>query len=689
MKHNKFLFALAASTLILTGCAQTDSPSSSDEPKGDDTSSVVPTVETKTIQELIALMPADGSKSEQRYRVEAKVKTVSKPAYGEMTISDSTGELYVYGTYSADGTVKYADMTSKPVAGDTVVLEANLQLYKGTPELVSAWIISFTHPDTPDIDLNDYADKTIEEARKCEDGAKVHIKDAVVARICYATGKIPCGAMIVDSNSSIYVYGEVAQQLKEGDKVELAAEKTSYILEKERGYAAKYGYKGCNQLENAILISKSSGNDIDLSFAVTKTIKDILNTPVTEDVSTKIYKSTAYITKTMVSGNGGFTNYYLNDLDGTTGTYVYTQASGADYEWMDEFVGKICTVYVSPLNCKSTVYGCAWRFQPIQIKDENYSFDMANATQFALDYYAIDQFENTYVADPTLKLKTSVSNDLLGFNDLKLSYSSSNESVASFETSGEDVIFHSKNTGNATITITASLDGQVSKTATIDIVRKEMEASEKGTVKSAIEAEIDTEVTVEGIVGPSLTVQDGFYLIDETGAIPVTLFDSDAWFAHVTLGQKVILKGNRDRFASSGYAYGNQCISDAKLIYNEYGNYDIPSNSFISTDLEALRAMPVSDDSVTMQVYKITDTVCLTSGNYATYWLHSTSKDSGMQLYSSATSQYNFLSPYVGQTVDMEVALCNWNSKSAFKVSVLSVTSSDGVKVYNRLKFKA
>ena len=62
-----------------------------------------------------------------------------------------------------------------------------------------------------------------------------------------------------------------------------------------------------------------------------------MNTPVSEDISTTIYKVNALIKK---APGDGFINYYINDLDGTTGSYVYTQANGNDLDYLEPFMVK-------------------------------------------------------------------------------------------------------------------------------------------------------------------------------------------------------------------------------------------------------------------------------------------------------------------------------------------------------------
>ena len=82
------------------------------------------------------------------YTIIGTIVTVSNSTYGEMTVADETGELYIYGAMSIDGTY-YDSMTVRPVKGDIVVLKGVLKTYDGTPQMATkdnkADIVDFEH----------------------------------------------------------------------------------------------------------------------------------------------------------------------------------------------------------------------------------------------------------------------------------------------------------------------------------------------------------------------------------------------------------------------------------------------------------------------------------------------------------------------------------------------------------------
>ena len=299
----------------------------------------------------------EGNVTTERYYIRATVVSIVNAAYGQMIIADETGEISVYGTYSADGEINYSQMEDKPYKGDQVLLHCILQNYNGTKEIKNARLIEFTHVEV-DINPDEYTDMTVADAREAAKGTKIKV-DGVVARITYANGFKPNGFFLVDNTGSIYVFdGNLAQRVSAGDKLTIAGEKDYWILDTEQSSAEKFGYKGSCQIANAYLIEQDNSQDyaFDKSWITESCVKDILETPVTENVTTTIYKVNALVKK--VPGNG-FVNYYFFDIDGETGNYTYTQCNGNDFEWLDQFDGKICTVYLSPINCKSTTGDCA------------------------------------------------------------------------------------------------------------------------------------------------------------------------------------------------------------------------------------------------------------------------------------------------------------------------------------------
>lgn len=695
-KNHKFLslFLSVLSCATLVSCGEgnkTSAPVTTPSIKNEDERKIY------TIAELIAMMPSDGSATTERYYVRAKIKSIDNAMYGAMTIEDSTGTLSVWGAYGSDGVKKYSELDEKPVEGDTVLLYGTIQNFQSkTPEIKIGWIIEFTK-GTPSWSEDDYTEMTIGEAREAAVDSLVKVT-GVVSRITFASGMKPNGFIIVGDDSSIYVYdSKIATAVAIGNKITLLAKKTMFIASKEASSAKKFGYKGaCQLIDGHILSNDEATNDLDLSFAQEKTVKEVIETSPSDNITSLIYHSNALIKRVQKEGQN-FVNYYIDDLDGKTGSYVYTSCDGKDFAWMDQYDGKICSVYYTALNAKSSSTGVLFRFLPIKIEDNNYQFNIAEAPKFAVEYYGLEQFDTVYSADPEKEMLTSVTSDLLNFGTATLSYSSNNNDLAYFKTEDGKVIFHinSGTEGTATITVTGHLDGQTDFSKTMDIkIVKPVDVSSAVNVKAAIDASKGTELLVKGVIGPSLVNKDGFYLIDDTGSLAVVMNSRDE-LNGLQIGQTVYIKGKRDLFASSRKgtpSYFESCMTGCQIVKNEFGNVDYSTASFIKgKTLADLIALPVADNYHTAEVYVITAGLKFVSTkNYSNAYLKD--GDSEMRLYcTNAAGQYKWINPYVDdtKTYTMEVAVCNWNDKNYFTACLLSITDSNGNKVMNSLNFNS
>ena len=650
-----------------------------DETTGEEETTGGEEIKIITIAEALELCGEPGNITEERYYIRAIVKTISNPTYGQMVIYDETGEIAVYGTYSSDGTLTFAEIDETPVKGDEVLLHCILQNYNGTKEVKNARLIEFVS-NQGNFDASEYTDATIAEARAAAEGAKLKVS-GIVARITYANGMKPSGFILVNGADSIYVYdGDAAGRVSIGNKVEIAASKTYWILADEQNNAAAHGYKGCNQLEGVTLISNDEGKNEWINSSIpTATVKELMDNPVTNDITTQIYKVTALVKK--VPGNG-FVNYYINDLDEKTGSYSYTQCNGSDFGWLDEFDGKICTVYLVVLNAKSSAAGCVYRFLPVAVIDENYTFNKDNTAEFAVKYHGVDQFEAKYTGNPALELVTSVSSELLGFENATLTYTSSDESVIKFITADGKTTMNCLASGTATITVKGTYNGKEyseTVTVTVDIPTEEIPSI---TVGEAIDAELGTEVTVKGIVASSVANQPaGFYLIDESGAITVRT-DAET-IAKLQVGDEVIIKGTK---ALSKDTDGQICIDNAELVINNYGNHAYSTSSFITGKTLADVMALDGDASHTTEVYVITATISRVGGGYSTN-TYVVDGDLEFLLYSNGgAAQYAWLEKYAGQTLTIELAVCDWNNKGN-KGCILSITTADGTQIFNEINF--
>lgn len=688
MKLRKLALLLVLTMLLgtISACGNTSGgpstePSSETETGTEDNNDI----KVITIKEALEIAGklADGEKTTERYYIRGTVSKMIKAEYGNMEVTDATGTISIYGTYSADGSLKYSEMTDKAFQGDEVLLHCILQNYNGTPEVSNARLIEFKKAEVV-VDETKYKDMSIADIRNAAEGTMAKT-DGVVAAITYANGKVPSGVILVDDTQSIYVYdSNLAQQVKVGNTVTILGTKTYWILEDEKNNAGKFGYKGCCQMDQVTLVSNDGKvSNYNKTWIKESTVKEIMDNPKENDITTTIYKVKALVKK--VDGKG-FVNYYFNDLDGVTGSYTYTQCNGSDFDWLDKYDGKVCTVYLMALNAKSTSSACVYRLFPVEVVDEGFTFDKSTTAEHVVKYYGVGQFGSFYSGNPELELITSVSSELLGFQNATLSYSSDNTKVLDFKTSGGKTVMHCLSTGTANVTVTGSYDG---KTYSEKIsIKVEIQTSEKHdyvNVADAIKVQVGEEVTVKGIVGPSLVNRDGFYLIDDSGVIAVTM-DTEI-IKTLEIGQEVILKGKRDLFdkPEKGTAHGQTCITNCQVVTNNYGKHEYSTATFVKDfTLEQFYNLDPTVDKTT-QVYILKATVAVEETNFYTN-IKLTSGSTTVSLYCSSAGQYSFLKAYAGQEVTVEIAPCNWNDKNYYAGCVLAVYTADG-KVLNTLNF--
>lgn len=636
-----------------------------------------------TVQQALEIAKFYGDET-TRYYILATISNISNAQYGSMYIEDETGSISVYGTYSEDGSLGYASMTDKPGKGDKVLLACTLHTFNGKAEVQNARLIKF---EKAVIDENAYTQMSIADARNAAKGTNVKIT-GVVAQITYASGLVPNGIYLVDGTNSIYIYdNEVASSVKVGNKITVIGEKDWWILEDEVSSAEKHGYKGCNQITKARVLENDQGtSEPDYSWVTETTVKEILDTPFTNDITTTIYKVTALVKK---QEGTGFFNVYFNDLDGVTGSYVYTQCNGNDLNWIAPYYNKICTVYLSVINAKSTSTGCVWRFKAIEIIDEGFTFDTANAPEFALDYFALPKFETKYTADPALELITSVSSELLGFEGVTISYSSDNTGIVYFETVNGKTVMHCGNMrGKATVTVTATYNG-VTATKTIVVENAEPIQIDYISVADAITVADETTVVVKGIVGPSVVNKDGFYLFGEDGSMIAVIVKDLDQFAGLNIGDEIILTGKREQYINptkNVERVGQSCIVGATILANYYGDHEYSTEKFITdATIKQVYDLKAMEDHST-EVYVLTGTLYVPTSNRETVSL-SDANGNKITFYHSSPAQYSFLTEYSGQTVTLEVAPCNWNDKAYWRGCAIAIVLPDGTKILNELNF--
>ena len=695
MKRKLLTWFLAASLAVtgaigLASCANGEQPEEPNKPvepgkPEEPNKPVEPDVQTLTCAEAIVKANEIGeTESEERFIIKGKVKSVKSAQFGKFTIEDSTGELFVFHSFNADGTIAYNDMTDRPVKGDDITIKTKLHAFKGNGEAVDAWIIDFKHQEIPED--SSYTKMTITEARNAAVNTKVEV-EGTVAFITKGQKNVLDGFYLISDSDSIYVFdGDLANQVKVGNKITLRGTKKMFILPKEQSFADKYGYTGSCQIDTCQLVKNDNGNNtIDLSFAEEITIKELINKPNNENYTTKTFKVNAYVNKVV---SREFVNYYINDLDNKTGSYVYTQNSGADFAYLDEFDGKICTVYLAPHNMKSSAAGCVQRYIPLAVKNENYKFDLTKTNDFVLEYELKDLFRDAYNVNVDIEVPTSYKNDDLGINNVKIEWSTSTPELVTIDSKDNTVIkLTNAKLGDAKIKAKITYNG-VSLEHEFTIKMVETPKFDSINVKSAIDS-LNQVVTVKGIAGPSLINQTGFYLIDESGVIVVRINEKD--MNQVKMGQLVTIKGKVLDFSSNAKATKfMRIINEAELLLNEFGKHNYETTSFLEKDFNEILTIAKEATALSCaQAYKtklvIKSVEDRFSVNYFLCRVEDLDKDFETEI--KPTGQYisiynngdqsDYLLPYCNKEITVEFTLCNYNGKDYYSAGIIS--ASDGV----------
>ena len=108
---------------------------------------------TLTVAEAIALGASKehNTYTEGKYYVTGTISEIASTKYGNMYITDSEGNsLYLYGLYSADGSVRYDAMETQPQVGDTITVYGIIGQYSDNAQMKNAWMTAHTPAATPE-----------------------------------------------------------------------------------------------------------------------------------------------------------------------------------------------------------------------------------------------------------------------------------------------------------------------------------------------------------------------------------------------------------------------------------------------------------------------------------------------------------------------------------------------------------
>ena len=166
-----------------------------------------------------------------KYYVTGKITEIYNTQYGNMKITDDAGNiLTIYGTYSADGALRFDAMSSQPKVGDTVTIYGIVGQYNGTPQIKNGWITEHTPAgSTPEVPEQPEQPEVPEQPETPAFG----LITAPVAGTAYKFGMIHDG---VSTTDVYYINGKMASTYYFGTVTDPAAALDVYLEETTGGY---------------------------------------------------------------------------------------------------------------------------------------------------------------------------------------------------------------------------------------------------------------------------------------------------------------------------------------------------------------------------------------------------------------------------------------------------------------------
>lgn len=177
-----------------------ENPGENEDPTTPENPTTPAEPENVTILEALAIAKAQESAvyTAGKYYITGVISEVTDASKGNFIIRDENGNLLtVYGSFNADGTVGYADMTEKPAAGDTVTVLGVLGNYYGAPQTKDAWITEYT------LHTCSYSEATCTDASKCAlcgDVKAPALGHTVEVGVCGNCGKTLSAPVTVSKN---------------------------------------------------------------------------------------------------------------------------------------------------------------------------------------------------------------------------------------------------------------------------------------------------------------------------------------------------------------------------------------------------------------------------------------------------------------------------------------------------------
>ena len=208
----------------------------------------IATVKDKTLAEIAGAADAD----DVYYIATGTITDISNPTYGNLTLQDDSGSLFVYGCYpgwgaSGDNRKNFLEAAGIKV-GDKLSVIGVKATKNNAPQISNG--IYYKHETNEDKSI------TVTEAIALADNTDVELKESLVVAL---TKK---GALVSDGTSLIYVFGDSAAALAIGDKATIKGTKSSY-----NGVPQVKDLTGVNKVSSGNAVTYPEAKDITATVA--------------------------------------------------------------------------------------------------------------------------------------------------------------------------------------------------------------------------------------------------------------------------------------------------------------------------------------------------------------------------------------------------------------------------------------
>ena len=324
-----------------------------------------------SIKDALDLGVAQESYTTDKYLVGGVITEVKNTKYGNVVISDGFNSILVYGLYSADGSVRYDAMETKPVVGDYIVALGIIGQYEGTAQMKNGWLV--THTTSTSIEDANTLGNTFDKNNYTED------KHLVTGVITEVQNEKYGNVVISDGTHSILVYGLYSAT----GAVRYDAMETKPVVGDTITVLGVVGKYDAPQLKNAWLVGYTAGTGSDTPVDPDPEDPEVPTFPegVVDPVVGPAYNigiinpnkdnNVYYISGGMAATYYLATNsdvasaldfyleateggYYLYYLDGTTKTYINYTVNGSHVNSVYATTAETVFTYDATLKTLST-----------------------------------------------------------------------------------------------------------------------------------------------------------------------------------------------------------------------------------------------------------------------------------------------------------------------------------------------